>query len=428
MRQSIATPNIPPDDTDVDVSAALPTATTDTVARRTAAPPPVSRTTQPDNAGTRTATSIAAYLRDTETPEEVSTPNIADKRVKRTIDRGLVAVVPPNVLRHTIRLRALSLANRFRVIRTIDVAIACFPERPYKAALTAAQRAMRSMTKAKLLLRYRTDRFQHVYGLTEPGARWLDDHGVDAAASVRRVADMSNPEHSLWMHFITLACEVRGLTAHTESEALQYLNRDREPGAPVKQGFITVAARNRKRILRPDVLSYEADGVTWYEIDRSKRGADREASLAALTQRIGGKIATGEVLRRVVVHAKNERIQKRALAILRAQEKASDRPHSLTDRTFREIDEGIFEVWTEIEQRRPDGRIGIENRCVGHVIVQLLPTWLPKVRLDSKNKHPLTGCLSENYLPYRRPDALGTWPRPASLRISANVITDSGLT
>jgi hypothetical protein len=225
------------------------------------------------------------------------------------------------------------------------------------------------------------------------------------------------------MHFITLACEVRGLTAHTESEALQYLNRDREPGAPVKQGFITVAARNRKRILRPDVLSYEADGVTWYEIDRSKRGADREASLAALTQRIGGKIATGEVLRRVVVHAKNERIQKRALAILRAQEKASDRPHSLTDRTFREIDEGIFEVWTEIEQRRPDGRIGIETRCVGHVIVQLLPTWLPKVRLDSKNKHPLTGCLSENYLPYRRPDALGTWPRPASPLLS--VVTEA---
>ena len=132
MRQSIATPNIPPDDTDVDISAALPTATTDTVAGRTAAPPPVSRKAQPDNAGTRAATSIAAYLGDTETPEEVSTPHIADKRVKRTIDRGLVAVVPPNVLRHTIRLRALSLANRFRVIRTIDVAIACFPERPIR--------------------------------------------------------------------------------------------------------------------------------------------------------------------------------------------------------------------------------------------------------------------------------------------------------
>jgi hypothetical protein len=56
MRQSIATPNIPPDDTDVDISAALPTATTDTVAGRTAAPTTVSRTTQPDDAGTRAST------------------------------------------------------------------------------------------------------------------------------------------------------------------------------------------------------------------------------------------------------------------------------------------------------------------------------------------------------------------------------------
>ncbi|MGF6303113.1 MULTISPECIES: DNA-binding protein [Paraburkholderia] len=273
---------------------------------------------------------------------------------------------------------------------------------------------MRAMTKAKLLLRYRTDRFQHVYGLTVAGAQWLDDHGVDAASSVRRVADMTNPEHSLWMHFITLACEVRGLAALTESEALRHLNRDRAQGASVRQGFVTVDVRNTKRILRPDVLCYEPDGATWYEIDRSKRGADREASLAALTQRIGSKIATGEVLRRVVVHARNERILKRALAILRTQEKASERPHALTDRTFLEIDEGIFEVWTEIEQRRPDGRIGIENRCVGHVVTQLLPSWLPKVRLDAKNKHPLSGWPGENYLPYRRPDSQGPWPRPAS--------------
>ncbi|MFM0378438.1 hypothetical protein PQQ72_15630 [Paraburkholderia strydomiana] len=75
------------------------------------------------------------------------------KSAARKIDRGLVALVPPNELRHAIRFRALSLVNRFRGIRTIDVAMACFPERPYKAALSAAQRAMRAMTKEKLLLR-----------------------------------------------------------------------------------------------------------------------------------------------------------------------------------------------------------------------------------------------------------------------------------
>jgi hypothetical protein len=414
MRKSIATPNITSDETALGISAASPTATTDSIAGNTATPPPVSRATHSSNPATSVPASITAHLGKTEARAEVSTHDTASKRAPRKIDRGLVAIIPPNHLRHAIRFRALSLANRFRVIRTIDVAIACFPERPFKAALTAAQRAMRAITKAKLLLRYRTERFQHVYGLTEAGARWLDDHGVDAAASVRRVADMSNPEHNLWMHFVSLACEVRGLAAHTESEALQYLNREREPSAPVKQGFVTVTARNRKRILRPDVLSYEPDGVTWYEIDRSKRGADREASLAALTQRIGSKVATGEVLRRVIVHAKNERIQKRALAILHAQEKASDRPHALTDRTFRETDDGTFEVRTEVEQRMPDGRIGIVECCVGHVVIQLLPTWLPKVRLDAKNKHPLTGWLGENYLPYRRPDTLALWSRPVS--------------
>lgn len=414
MRQPTATPNNTTDDADIGITEASTTATTDSIACTTATPPPVSHATHSSNAGTSVPASIAAHLGNTDARAEVSTHDTASKRVPRKIDRGLVAVIPPNQLRHAIRFRALSLANRFRVIRTIDVAIACFPERPFKAALTAAQRAMRAMTKAMLLLRYRTDRFQHVYGLTIAGAQWLDDHGESAAASVRRVADMTNPEHSLWMHFVTLACEARGWTALTESEALRHLNRDRAPGASVKQGFVSVLARNRKRILRPDVLCYEPDGVTWYEIDRSKRGADREASLAALAQRIGSKVATGEVLRRVVVHAKNERILKRALAILRAQESASERPHALTDRTFREIDEGTFEVRTEIEQRMSDGRIGIVECCVGHVVIQLLPTWLPKVRLDAKNKHPLSGWLGENYLPYRRPDSLGSWPHPVS--------------
>lgn len=414
MRPPREVPNTVSDDTDIGIAETHPTVTTDTATINGARPSRTSSVTQTRNTETPADTSAAAIVGNTETLTATSTGRITRKPTPRKIDRGLVATIPPNELRHAIRFRALSLANRFRVIRTIDVAIACFPERPYKAALTAAQRAMRAMTKEKLLQRYRTDRFQHVYGLTVAGARWLDDHGVDAAQSVRRVADMSNPEHSLWMHFVTLACEARGLVAQTESEALQHLNRDRAEGCAVKQGFVTVLAGSKKRILRPDVISYEPDGVTWHEIDRSKRGADREAALSALTRRVGSNLVTGDVLRRVVVHAKTERILKRALSILREQEKASDRPHAPGERTFREINDGIFEVCIEVEQRRPDGRIGIENRCVGHVIVLLIPTWLPKVRLDAKNKHPLSGWLGENYLPYRRPDALGAWPMPTS--------------
>ena len=83
---------------------------------------------------------------------------------QKKVSRGLSKEIPTTILQTLICERALLLANRFRVIRTIDVAVACFAERPFKAALTAAQRAMRGMVKGKLLKRYRTDRFQTVYG------------------------------------------------------------------------------------------------------------------------------------------------------------------------------------------------------------------------------------------------------------------------
>ncbi|MEX3765158.1 replication-relaxation family protein [Paraburkholderia phenoliruptrix] len=415
MRPTLEVQNTVTDDADIGIAETPLRVATDTVVDNTSTPSHASSVTKPGNHATPVVASAATLDGPPEMLPAASAGHATRKPAARKIDRGLVALMPPNELRHAIRFRALSLANRFRVIRTIDVAIACFPERPFKAALSAAQRAMRSMTKEKLLLRYRTDRFQHVYGLTVAGARWLDDLGVDAAQSVRRVADMSNPEHSLWMHFITLACEARGLTAQTESEALQRLNRDRAEGAAVRQGFVTVSAGSKERVLRPDILSYESDGIAWYEIDRSKRGADREASLVALARHVGGKLATGDVLRRVVVHAKNERILLRALALLRALVQASNEgSHAPGDRVFREIEDGVFEVRADVGRKHADGRISLVEQCVGHVIIQLLPTHLPKVRLDNKNRHPLTGWLGENYLPYRRPDALGPWPRPTS--------------
>ena len=114
---------------------------------------------------------------------------------KQPPPRGATAHMSSLALRDAIYERSLLLANRFRVIRTIDIAAACFPDRPFKAALTAAQRAVRGLVKGDLLRRYRTDRFQTVYGLTQRGVDWLVDHGYDAASSVRRVSDMTNPEH-----------------------------------------------------------------------------------------------------------------------------------------------------------------------------------------------------------------------------------------
>lgn len=337
---------------------------------------------------------------------------------RHQVDRGLTRVVAPLVLRETIVLRALMAAHRFRVIRTFDLAVLCFPERPFKAALTAAQRAMRGLKKDGYLTAYRTDRQQHVYGLTQKGARWLDDHGVDGTASVRRVSEMTNPEHLLWANFIAVCSEARGLRAYTESELLRELNRNRKGGELV-QGLlevqVPVGQRTVARKLRPDAIAYEADGATWFEIDRSKRGAEREASLAALFRKPGFTMRDGQVLKRVVVLAKSERILNRALDIARNQTAARGRQlRNRGERCLREVEEGIFEVITLQLVADGYGRESLSEALVGYVIVQMLPLWLPKVRITADQAPNVAGWLPENYLPYRRPGSMKPWETPRS--------------
>lgn len=337
----------------------------------------------------------------------------------RTVNRGIAEVHSTAVLKDRIWTRALLMANRFRVIRTIDVAVCCFAERPYKASLSAAQRAIRGIVKAGLLKRYRTDRFQTVYGLTKGGSDWLEDAGFEAASSVRRVSDMTNPEHRLWAQFWTLACEARGMQAMSEPELLQFLNKDVKSGQPLVQGMLTVtSARGQKTNtiqLRPDAVAFESDGLTWLEVDRSKRGTDREASLAALTNSVGRILRDGSTLRRVVVFCKTERIYKRALAVVNGlAEESNERILTLGRRHFRELSAGTFAVWTAVEVPLGDGRTQLVDTLVGHVIVQLLPIWLPKVRIDASNTHSMVGWFDEDYLPYRRPPGTRAWDAPSS--------------
>jgi len=300
-------------------------------------------------------------------------------------------------------------------MRTLDVAALCFPERPFKAALTAAQRAVRGLVKAGLIRRYKTERFQTIYGLTQQGAEWLGEAGIDAASSIRRTSDMTNPEHRLWLQFLVLACEARWLQAMTEQEVMQYVNRGRKPSDPLVQGMLSVEVirpkRTVKQSLRPDAAVIEADGITWFEADRSKRGPDREAGLSALIQGIGRITNGGHRLRRVVVFCKTPRIELRALGVLRAIGAANNaEPLTGTRRHVREVEPGIFEVWAARQVDLSDGRTKLDDELVGHAIVQLLPSWLPKVRIDSTNKHSTAGWFSENYLPYKRPATCTPWP------------------
>lgn len=346
-------------------------------------------------------------------------PLTTQKPVSRKVDRGLAASISTRKLKDGIWLRALILANRFRVIRTIDVAVRCFPERGYKASLTAAQRAMRGMVKAQLLGRYRTERFMTAYGISKRGVDWLDEAGHDAASSVRRVSDMTNPEHRLWAQFWVLACEARGVRARSEIELLQDLNKDTKMDKPAILGLLGVTTTRGKKEstvqLRPDAVAYEPDGLTWLEVDRSKRSSAREECLKLLFLSIGKKLKDGTVLRRVVVFCKSERIYKRATAAAKGLAEAhNEKVLTLGRRQFREVESGTYEVWAAPEKKLSDGRTKLVDTLAGHVVIQLLPIWLPKVRIDATNTHSMAGWFDENYLPYRRPASLGPWQSPVS--------------
>ena len=352
------------------------------------------------------------------TPVMLNDATLGSDKV-RPPERGLAARVHSSTLQERIRIKALVLAHRFRVIRTLDVAVACFAERPFKAALTAAQRAMRGMVKDELLRRYRTDRFQTIYGLTGRGVDWLERRDIEASASVRRVSDMSNPEHRLWAQFLTLGCEVRGLTAHTEQELMLLLSEAKGGEQGRAQGLLSVSVQMNRGVkklqLRPDAVAVESDGVTWFEVDRSARGPDRAASLKALVLAMGRQTRLGAPLRRVIVLTRTQRIENRVRAALDALVRDSGK-FSLMEgrRVVVPCGPGAYEVVHTEEEWLPDGRTQLVDAPVGHVIVQPLPVWLPKYRLDGRDGHACEGWFDENYLPYQRLPEMRPWPVPTS--------------
>lgn len=349
------------------------------------------------------------------------------------VHRGLSAQLSTTQLQSSARLRALLMLNRFRVMRTIDVAVHCYPERPFKAALTAAQRCVRGLVKEQLIRRYKSDRFQTIYGLTTRGADWLKDHGHEgAASSVRRVSDMTNPEHRLWLQLLVLAAEARGLRAETEQELLRRLNRNIGPGQPSVQGLLDVTLRSEGRTLvrtlRPDAALREPDGVTWVEVDRSKRGGEREASLRALSLSVGALLRDGQKLRRVVVFCRNERIQGRALSLLRGL--AHDTRNMVLvngRRSLTEVAPGTFEVLAAQTVKLPNGRVVDKTVHAGHVVIQLLPTWLPKARITAGEALRCDGWMHDDYLPYRRAGTGSAWSALTSPLLASAPRTSSSV-
>ena len=357
----------------------------------------------------------------TEAPRRATPCPPARARGLSQVPRGLSDLVPARRLQQTIYELALRTADRFRVIRCIDLAVVCFPERAFKASLSAAQRAVRGLVAGGLLKRFRTDRQQVVYGLTQRGADWLNELSIDATASLRRVSDMTNPEHRLWCQFLVLAAQVRGLQAWTDWELMQALQaKGQQPASgpcPLKVR-LPAAQGTSTKVLRPDALIAEADGATWIEVDRSARGSDRAADLRALVLAMGQPLGTGQALTRVVVFTRTDRIRRRVLAVLNALAAQTSR-HALQHGRRQVLGgaDDTYEVWASENQIRADKKVSLVDRLAGHVIVQALPTWLPKFRAGPATAPP-RGWLNDNYLPYRRPTASGDWPSVRSPLLS----------
>lgn len=223
---------------------------------------------------------------------------------------------------------------------------------------------------------------------------------------------MTNPEHRLWAQFLVLCAEARGLRAMTENELAQKLATAADTGLLKVQ--TKVKGRRQTRALRPDAVALEADGVTWFEVDRSARGSDRAASLRALALSIGAETVLKSPLRRVVVFTRTERIQARVVATLdRLATETAGRPLEEGVRRLRRSANGVYEVQQTISQRLGGG-VRLTEVHAGYILVLPLPVHLPRVRLDGRGGITPSGWFDENELPYRRPVPLGAWKRPAS--------------
>lgn len=355
-------------------------------------------------------------------PSATNSPASPSDERRSPVARGITQQLHPREIAEVITKRSLLLANRFRVIRTIDIAVHCFPERPFKAALTAAQRTVRRLVRAKLLARYKTERMMTIYGLTQRGVAWLAEREVKATASVRRVSDMTNPEHRLWAQFIALCAQARGLEALSEAELLARLSAGQEkPAGKGSHGLISAVLPNKGRpktfLLRPDAVAIEESGLTWFEIDKSSRGSARAEALSALVMSIGEQTALRRPLCRVVIFSSTSRVENRVIATLeRLRGSLAAAFHDEGTRQLRSGDEdGVWEVWVTRCRSLADGRVQLVDRKEGYVVVQRLPRWFTKIRLSAAATDAVCpGWFHENYLPYRRPAGTGDWDALAS--------------
>lgn len=305
------------------------------------------------------------------------------------------------------RLAALAIANRFRVIRVIDIAAGLFAHRAFKAALSAAQRTVGRLVDDRLLTRYRSLSGQTYYGLAARGASLLRESGValEAEPSASRASERTNPEHSLWIAFAVLCCQSRGIRALTEGELLVRLGHAADsPASPLRY---SPDGRGTKRLI-PDAVGFDGSELAWFEIDRSARGSARLDDLVGLVGRMGAAVALGATLRlpmrRVVIWCKTPGILRRNRThltgtVVRNGARAPRLHVDIARRpALRHLGDDIYEVSRDVTVRLPDGREAVQTVVAGCVHLQLLPRHL--LSYSYRQGQP-SGWFDDGSLPFK---------------------------
>jgi DNA-binding MarR family transcriptional regulator len=320
------------------------------------------------------------------------------------------------------RLNVLKVLARFKQARALDIAAALFPDRGFKAALSATQRTLQRLRRDGHVTRYSSDSRRVFYALTTKGARILRDAASEgsgdgaAQATAHRACEKTNPEHALWSAFAAITCEARGLRAWTESELKPRFLKSVHGSRLPKHTFPCVYKSGKVgKGLMPDALAVSDNdpefGVVWFEIDRSARGSGRLDDLKALVQCLGNKISIGDgearTLRKVVVLCKTSSILRRNRSFLTGRPSGGELrlrlscDSSVPSLIERESEPGIFDFYRDSTY---------QPKIVGQLHLQMLPIHLSSYGYADG---PPQGWFDDGSLPYREPDA--AWPEPAGL-------------
>ena len=343
------------------------------------------------------------------------------------------APIKPMSTEERTAIETLRCFERFRIVRTLDVATNCFADRPYTAAQKAARRSVKLLLKRGAIRKFLSEHHQTFYAMTSTGAAYLRSTGLQAMSSVGRASALTNPTHTLWINFVALSFEARGIQAFTEGEIMRALSagkgsitKHQNRGvlevtpSPKRGSDADLKLRSKKVTLLPDAIATEDDGLTWIEVDTSERGSSRMARLVGLLHKMGRVLSTiasahsipleQAGLKRISIHFSDTGYLKRMRAkLMDVVDATKDNVLTESANNIRlvHIGDDIFEVYLA-----GDTPTGQADFCMGHVVLQILPIGLPAFKSNMPNRSLYRQWFEGNHLPYRRPSDLGPWPHP----------------